>query len=117
MNTAPYVYKVRQVRRVIDGDTYDFTLDLGFFARMDVRVRLLGVDTPEVRGPEKKAGLEATRFVEQILEGAQQIRCETRRPDHFGRWLGNVFVLDDNNTWASLADLILDSGHGEPYTK
>jgi len=57
-----YHYRAR-LARVVDGDTYDLVFDLGFGARFKTRTRLLDVDTPEVRGPERPDGLLATQVV------------------------------------------------------
>ena len=66
MNRPSYEYRAR-VRRVIDGDTLDMDIDLGFEVVLASRVRLLGINTPEVVGVNKAGGLAATEFVREWL--------------------------------------------------
>jgi micrococcal nuclease len=106
------------VERVVDGDTLILSLDLGFFLEFkSQRFRLLGVDTPELRGVDKQAGFEAKRFVEEWLRfspelgtAAVGIRVVTHKPpktDSFGRWLVTVWRNDDP---VSLNDALLAAG-------
>ena len=83
-----YHYRARLIR-VVDGDTIDVDLDLGFHLRARHRLRLLGVDTPE-RGEPGFA--EATATVRQRLEAAQELVVWTVKPDSFGRWLASVWA-------------------------
>lgn len=86
--------------RVIDGDTVDLLIDLGWSTSIKERVRLLGLDTPEIRGPERESGLEFKEFVEDwfnyhgaydsgevILESVEYER------DKYGRTLGEIYSL------------------------
>lgn len=85
-------YKASVVK-VVDGDTVDFDLDLGFYLKIRVRLRLAGIDTPEVRGTEKEAGLKAKAFVERLLGGATEIVVRTgKETGKFGRWIGDIFL-------------------------
>lgn len=66
-----YEYKVKEVVRVVDGDTVDVILDLGFGLTMSQRCRIAGIDTPEKRTrdlEEKKYGLAATKYAEEWFE-------------------------------------------------
>lgn len=107
MSTDLYVYKVRDVIDVVDGDTYDLILDVGFHQRMASRFRLNGWDTPELRRGsdyEKECAQEATQTVERWLDGyvaaEQQILARTHKSDSFGRWLVDLFVgADDLGEW------------------
>ena len=91
----------RSVVEVIDGDTIDVRIDLGFDISLKKRVRLNGIDTPESRTTnveEKKYGLEAKDWLKHKLENAQNIRIKTELPDStekYGRILGVVWVNDD----------------------
>jgi len=60
-------YQIKTVKRIVDGDTYDLLIDLGFGAALDIRVRLLGVDTPELRGQTKEKGKAASRAVSEFF--------------------------------------------------
>lgn len=115
-----YEYKVLATDRIVDGDTYDIWLDLGFYQRGLYRVRLLGVDTPEVYGKNaSEAGQEAKAYVEhwfQTYEGFD-IRARTVKTDSFGRWLADIFVVFDDATTLGLSDALLASGHGTAYKR
>ncbi len=61
-----YLYRARPVH-IIDGDTIDVLIDFGFQLHQKVRLRLLGINTPEIRGSEREAGLRSKQFVEEAL--------------------------------------------------
>ena len=88
-----YKYKAELVR-VIDGDTIDFKIDLGFFIYVNIRVRLKDYDAPEVRGPEKVDGAKVRDKAVAILENTSSIIVETTKTGKYGRWLGDVLVLN-----------------------
>jgi micrococcal nuclease len=113
-----YQYKAT-LRRVVDGDTVDFDVDLGFYMTAALRFRILGVDTPELRGgtDETKAkAKEAKAFVEKELGNAMAIFIETHKADSFGRWLANVeywCVGDEGEElFFNLADQLIEAGLG-----
>jgi micrococcal nuclease len=91
---------------VIDGDTIDVEIDVGFDFKTKQRLRLLGVDTPERGDP---GFVEATKFViEFCLDREIQIR--TYEKDSFGRWLADVFADE-----VFLNGLLLEEGLAAPY--
>ena len=68
-----YNFRVTEINRVVDGDTIDVTIDLGFDLYKKERVRIAGVDTPEKRTrdlEEKALGIDATNWMKEKLEGA-----------------------------------------------
>ena len=85
-----------EVDRVVDGDTIDVTLDLGFDILFKSRVRLYGIDTPESRTrdlDEKARGKLATKFLQDAINTAEQVVIRTELKDSrgkFGRVLGTV---------------------------
>jgi len=89
-----------KVERVVDGDTIDVVLDLGFDIRYKSRVRLYGIDTPESRTrdlDEKARGLLAKDFLKMSIEGGDKVVIRTELKDSrgkFGRVLGSVIVDD-----------------------
>lgn len=97
------------ITNVIDGDTFDLDVDLGFYVHVNVRVRLLNVDTPEKRGSEEKGlGLLVTKYSEQLLTNRKVlIRSKgTDNPlntDSFGRWLAEIYLIE-GSALISLAD-------------
>ena len=90
-----YEYNCK-IARVVDGDTVDVDIDLGFDTwRCGERIRLYGVDTPECRtrdAEEKAAGLLAKKFVEQMLHVGGTYKLETREKGKFGRYLGVIKI-------------------------
>lgn len=87
-------YQVSRVLRVVDGDTVDLEIDLGFHLKASYRFRILGIDTPE-KG--ELNFLEATEFTKKWLEAhvvaGNKLQVLTQKGDSFGRWLADVFVL------------------------
>lgn len=115
-----YDYRVRRVLRVVDGDTVDLELDLGFHLTTALRFRLLGVDTPERGQP---GYLEAKDYVARWLADALarpdllEVRARTAKADSFGRWLvALVAVEHDGHEVADLSAELLEAGLAKPYT-
>ena len=89
-----YEYQIKEVVKVIDGDTIDIIIDLGFGLTKKERVRLAGIDTPESRTKdleEKKFGLEAKAFLERRLSECENLWVSTEKDGKYGRMLGNVW--------------------------
>jgi micrococcal nuclease len=111
-----YEYRVKNVLKVVDGDTIDVDIDLGFNISYTQRVRLAGIDTPESRTRdlyEKKLGLESKDWLKGALSNAKSIVIRTEKPDStekFGRILGWLFVDDVN-----LNNVMIDQGYAWPY--
>ena len=97
------------VTNVVDGDTVDAELELGFYATIKLRFRLLGVNCPEVHGPSRPKGLEAAAYTRSQLLG-KAVVIRTRKADDFGRWLGAI-TLDGADFNARLVEL----GYAVPY--
>jgi len=89
-----------KVRRVVDGDTVDLTMDLGFSIFHKARVRLVGIDAPECRSLDldhKARGLLSKQFVEDRLKGAKKVKVLTElEKGKFGRVLGTVWAKKAN---------------------
>jgi micrococcal nuclease len=105
--TQAYVYNAR-VLRVVDGDTFDANVDLGFRLRSVVRFRLLGVDCPERKTPTRDAGEMAKSFTRSYIDGAD-VLIRTEKADVFGRYLARVWV-----NGIDLVEAIIMAGHGRP---
>jgi micrococcal nuclease len=103
-----YQYRAKIIH-VVDGDTVDATLELGFYLTATLRLRLLGVDTPEMHGLGRPAGVAARQFVEGELLG-RDVVLETAKSDAFGRWLCRVLVdgVDFNRR-------LIDEGHAVAF--
>lgn len=98
----PYTYKAN-LARVVDGDTFDFVLDLGFKIQKTVRVRLSGVDTNEIYGVKKESeeyqkGIDQKKYVEDVLNSANNIMIKTFEDDtgKYGRYIAEVIVDEEN---------------------
>lgn len=98
----PYFYKVIKIDKVVDGDTVDVVIDLGFHIQMKLRVRLLGYDAPETFRPkckaEREAGLKVKAYLKKILNTYEDsLHLATKpSPSIYGRWLGTFYALTDN---------------------
>jgi micrococcal nuclease len=116
MDKDPYIYRVKQVLRVVDGDTIDADIDLGFDISLTKRVRLSGVDTPESRTTdlkEKALGLEVKEWLKKNLDGKKNILIKTELPDStekYGRILGRLYVDD-----VCLNDRMIAEGYAWTY--
>jgi len=93
-----YEYRVKQVLKVVDGDTIDVDIDLGFDISFTSRVRLAGIDTPESRTTDKKEktlGLEVKQRLKDLLSKSSSVVIKTEKPDStekYGRVLGWLFI-------------------------
>ena len=97
------------VDRVVDGDTLDITWPTGATAR----VRLIGVDTPEIVGEAECYGPEASDYTKTLLpEGTQvSLQFDRQRLDPYGRTLAYVYLLDENHDGQMLQSLLLENGY------
>lgn len=89
-----YEYKVKEVVKVVDGDTVDIIIDLGFGLSKKERVRVAGVDTPEVRtrdDKEKALGADASQFAKEWFAEEGEIIVRTDKDGKYGRMLGTFF--------------------------
>ena len=117
-----YNFRVIEINRVVDGDTIDVTIDLGFDLFKKERVRVAGVDTPEKRTrdlEEKELGIEATNWLKEKLDGAISgnddlvIRTElVGGMGKYGRLLGWLYIGDSE---VSLNELMIEEGYAWSY--
>jgi micrococcal nuclease len=113
-----YEYRVKQVLKVVDGDTIDVVIDLGFDVSYTSRVRLAGIDTPESRttdAREKILGVEVKEYLKKALEGATDIVIRTEKVDSsekYGRILGWLFI---NRETDSLNLQLVNKGYAWAY--
>ena len=117
MTDPRYHYRCRLLD-VIDGDTVELAVELGFHASLTVRVRLEGIDTPELKGKtsdERWMAQDARELVEQWCEErADRIIVRTVRDgrDKFGRLLA---TLIDQDTGATVQQALIGAGLARPY--
>ena len=113
-----YEYYVRKVENVVDGDTIDVLIDLGFDILFQSRVRLAGIDTPESRTKdlaEKALGLESKEYLKKALKDAKSVVIKTEKmnsTEKFGRILGWIYVNGDT---VSLNDMMINDGYAWGY--
>jgi len=117
-----YNFRVIAIDRVVDGDTLDITIDLGFDLYKKERVRVAGVDTPEKRTrnlEEKALGIEATNWLKEKLEGAingddeLSVRTElVGGTGKYGRLLGWLYIGDE---LLSLNEQMITEGYAHEY--
>ena len=94
-----YEYAIKEVVKVVDGDTIDVLIDLGFDLTKKERIRLAGIDTPESRTrnlEEKKMGLEAKEYLQNKLDNCKKLRVKTEKDGKYGRMLGWLHGNDEN---------------------
>jgi micrococcal nuclease len=113
-----YEYYVRKVDNVVDGDTIDVLIDLGFDILFQSRVRLAGIDTPESRTKdlkEKALGIESKEYLKKALKDAKSVVIKTEKMDSsekYGRILGWVYINGDT---VSLNDMMINDGYAWGY--
>jgi len=117
-----YNFRVTKINRVLDGDTIDVTIDLGFDLYKKERVRIAGVDTPEKRTrdlEEKALGIDATNWLKEKLtstiNGSDELSIRTELVGgvgKYGRLLGWLYIGDSN---VSVNEKMIDEGYAWPY--
>ena len=113
-----YTYRVKSVNRIVDGDTIDVTIDLGFSIHIDKRVRVAGIDSPEKRtrdAEEKALGIDATEWMTKRINGASELIIKTAvegSMGKYGRVLGWLFVGDED---VSLNEQMINEGFAWKY--
>jgi len=111
-----YTYFVKSIDRIVDGDTIDISIDLGFDLTKKERVRLAGIDTTEKRTKnlkEKEMGYQATEFLEMHLMEASKLTVRTEKDGKFGRMLGWLYKSDKDTM--SINQIMIDKGYAWPY--
>jgi micrococcal nuclease len=105
------------LRKVVDGDTLDAMLDAGLHGYRVARLRILGVNAPEVHGASRPAGLAATAYVVAWLatvpaDDEWPLRIQTAKSDVFGRYLATIWRRYDG---ACIGTALLASHHAVPF--
>ena len=113
-----FEYRIKQVTKIVDGDTIDVDIDLGFNISYSQRLRLAGIDTPESRTSdkfEKTLGIESKEYLKYKFKDAKDIVVKTEKPDSsekYGRIL--VWVYLDGNT-KSINEQMIEDGYAWGY--
>lgn len=105
-----YQYKAKIID-VYDGDTVTAMVDLGFYHYQQMKFRLYGINTPEIRGEERERGLVVRDIMRaMILDKEVTINSYKDKQEKYGRYLANIIVDDiDLNLW------LVQNGHAEEY--
>lgn len=109
-----YEYLIKNIIKVIDGDTVDVLIDLGFNVSIKERIRINRIDTPESNSKnvqERQLAIEAKEFVANWLVNQNKLIIKTTKDDKYGRMLGEIF----NERSECLNDLILQKGYAWEY--
>ena len=116
-----YTYKAK-LDRVVDGDTVDAYIDLGFDISVHKRIRLAGIDSPESRTrdlEEKARGLEAkARNKELLMEVSTKpgyFRLKSYGVGKYGRVLGEIFIMDVEGKTININEQLISEGHAYVY--
>ena len=112
-----YAYNIELIR-VIDGDTIDAYIDLGFSVKVKKRIRLAGINTPESRTrdlEEKKKGLAAKDRLKCLLEGCNTIVLDSQGVGKFGKLSIDKVDGSDKLTMICVNDLLIKEGHAVAY--
>jgi micrococcal nuclease len=110
-----YQYKIKKIHRIIDGDTIDVAIDVGFHITINQRVRLKGIDAAETRTKdlkEKSEGLMAKEWLEKELSREGEWVIETTKEDKYGRILGTLYLVGDPVT---VNERMVNDGIAKPY--
>tara|TARA_B100000700_G_scaffold88627_1_gene100013 strand:+ start:125799 stop:126383 length:585 start_codon:yes stop_codon:yes gene_type:complete len=106
-----YIYRA-EVTRVIDGDTFEAAVELGFNVTVNVTFRLLAFDTPEPtwraeNSAEEAHGVMASRFVRTLLTDREVILLTRKNGSgKYGRWLADIVIGGSEGNWVKLTDLL-----------
>ena len=109
-----YEYKIKEIVKVIDGDTVDILIDLGFSVYHEERVRLSGIDTPEMNSKnvlEKEMAKKAKTFITTWLKEQKNLTIKTYKDDKYGRLLGEIF----GNGGVCVNNLLMEKGFAWDY--
>jgi len=110
VNYSPYVYKA-YISEVYDGDTCTATVDLGMRVSMEIRIRLYGINAPELRGSEKGNGVRSREYLRNLILGKNVIiKTYKDKTEKFGRWLAEIFV--DN---VNVNNVMVEDGYAVRY--
>jgi len=117
-----YEYKIKSVDHLVDGDTFDCTVDLGFNISHKIRVRMYGINTPESRTrdlEEKARGLESKKRLTELLEQHEgNLILQTNKKGKYGRYLGTIFAdqnAGDGQEQTNINRQLIEEGYAVEY--
>ncbi len=102
-----YEYRAKIVD-VYDGDTFTFYVDLGFDVWVKSKLRLYGVDTPELRGSDKEMGIIVRDYVKELILN-KLVTIRVHKKGKYGRYVANVFFQEEpSKSWVGLSKDLID---------
>lgn len=107
-----YYYRIKSIERVLDGDTVDAIIDLGFNISVKKRIRFYNVNAPEVRTRNKsikKLGIESKIFLQNLLDSKSAIYLKSFGIGKYGRVIGELFL--DEGMEKSVNSIMIAEGH------
>jgi micrococcal nuclease len=110
-----YQYRIKKITRVVDGDTVDVDIDLGFGITISHRIRLKGINAPETKTldlEEKNKGIQARLWLEKELSKSGEWIIETTKEDKYGRMLGTLYLVGEPVT---VNEKMLNEGIVKPF--
>jgi len=120
-NMEKYIYRAK-LDRVVDGDTVDALIDLGFDTHVKKRIRFMGLDTWECRTrdlEEKKKGLAAKARTKELLTEVSNkpdyFRIKSHGVGKYGRVLGELFIKDNEDNEININETLIEEGHAYSY--
>ena len=116
-----YIYRAK-LERVVDGDTIDALIDVGFDIWVKKRIRYMGIDTWESRTrdlDEKAKGLAAKERNKELLEKVSSksgyFRLKSHGVGKYGRVLGQIYIMDSNGVQIDINQTLIQEGHAYVY--
>ena len=114
LTKPPYIYRAKLIN-VVDGDTVDLAVDVGFRVSITDRFRLLGINAPEMHGTSSPAGKEAKAALASMLAGVETLTIKTHKgQDKYGRWLADIYVNTDGGELLVNKIMVVE-GHAVEY--
>ena len=117
-----YEYKIKTIDHIVDGDTFDCSVDLGFNISHKIRVRMYGINTPESRTrdlEEKARGLASKKRLIELLEQYEgDLILQTNKKGKYGRYLGTVFAdqnAGDGQEQTNINRQLIEEGYAVEY--
>jgi len=110
-----YQYKIKTIKKIVDGDTIDVDIDLGFGITLSHKVRLKGINAAETKTKnleEKAEGVKARLWLEKELSREGKWIIDTYKEDKYGRILGTLYLVGDPVT---VNERMLNEGIAKPY--
>jgi micrococcal nuclease len=118
----PYIYNAKIIS-VYDGDSVTAEVDLGFNIKFEMKIRLALINTPEIRGEEREAGLVSRdALIEKILNKEVVIETDRDKTGKYGRYVATIYMLEpslnenqDSDTYININKWLVDNKYAEYY--